>query len=61
MVAQIKPETKNKIKKTLLKVAFYFGVVTGILSGKSSAIDSAGNAYAVLFPDEINPVDCSLS
>ncbi len=55
-MAQIKPETKKVIKKTLLKVAFYFGLVTGVLSGKSPAMETAGNAYSALFPDEMSPL-----
>ncbi len=51
-MAQIKPETKKAIKKTLLKVAFYFGLVTGVLDGKAPSMDNAGAAYAALFPDE---------
>ncbi len=51
-MAQIKPETKKVIKKTLLKVAFYFGLVTGVLSGKSPSMETAGKAYTALFPEE---------
>ncbi len=53
-MAQLKPETKKAIKTTLLKVAFFFGLVTGVLSGKPSSMDSTGKAYAALFPEEIN-------
>ncbi len=55
-MAQIKKETKQAIKKTLLKVAFYFGLVTGVLNGKAPSMESAGNAYSALFPDEMNPI-----
>ncbi len=54
-MAQIKKETKQAIKKTLLKVAFYFGLVSGVLSGNSPSMDSAGKAYSALFPEEMNP------
>ncbi len=52
-MAQIKPETKKVIKKTLLKVAFYFGLVTGVLSGNAPTMESAGKAYSALFPEEM--------
>ncbi len=55
-MAQIKPETKKVIKKTLLKVAFYFSLVTGVLNGMSPSMESAGNAYNALFPEEMKPV-----
>ncbi len=55
-MAQMKKETKQAIKKTLLKVAFYFGLVTGVLNGKSPSMETAGNAYSALFPEEMKHV-----
>ncbi len=55
-MAQMKKETKQAIKKTLLKVAFYFGLVTGVLNGKSPSMETAGNAYSALFPEEMKQV-----